>query len=749
MVSTKPLLKGFTTERLNSTIYHIAWSSDHRYLATGDNNKQILIWQIDPDNENNFSDDEYQPAKMLDLLEKGFHQGYVQALAWSPDGKRLASGGSDDLVLIWDIDFDLQVHQSPTIILESHTDWVTSLIWIAESRLISGSRDSEIIVWNPETGDPINKFSNENHAITCMAISPCLSYLAVGSEDGIVRIYNWVNEKLYHRLSGHEGCINSLAWSSNNILASASSDKTIRLWDVLDLPNSQNYQSKVLIGHAKRALAVSFSPDGKLLASQSQDMTLRFWDVELGKPVDFKEWECSSHPNTGMSFDKNIPILVSLGKKDHVFRVWKVSVETMLNMSRKRSSKDNEEWNRLEQSLIRTKSVDVDNDVHEVTYAAVEEAGFLPVFEETKSFQEFYKLAKESDFLVRVYLDVNDLYGYHEEINAFLNDDKECYLFIADKIYQQKDYENLVNDLHESANNQSSISKFSDIDDLKEKIVLSLKKRFSSKREVIDVRTSLQNRETNADFVIFSAIERECIALCSTFDVSPADRIHKDNRTYWHKQLKLPNNQYYEIIITQFPDMANVNSALAANEAFNHWHPQASLMVGIAAAVSSNYKLGDIILGKNIYYFERGKVTADGSLPAPIMYSPDATLWDRVIHTPKTDFHIHADRPDGTDRSPDIYPGVIACGEKVIDDAEFRDSLITKHRGIAAIEMEGYGVSAAAWQRYKPVRSLVIRSLCDYADGQKNDTWHEYAAAAAAGFAKHFLLDMPLPPRNQ
>lgn len=62
--------------------------------------------------------------------------------------------------------------------------------------------------------------------------------------------------------------------------------------------------------------------------------------------------------------------------------------------------------------------------------------------------------------------------------------------------------------------------------------------------------------------------------------------------------------------------------------------------------------------------------------------------------------------------------------------------------------MEGYGVSKAAWQSFERVRHLVIRSICDLADSSKNNEWHPYAAAVAAGYAKHFLLDRPLDPKS-
>jgi hypothetical protein len=84
----------------------------------------------------------------------------------------------------------------------------------------------------------------------------------------------------------------------------------------------------------------------------------------------------------------------------------------------------------------------------------------------------------------------------------------------------------------------------------------------------------------------------------------------------------------------------------------------------------------------------------------------------------------------------------------VIAAEDVRDSIAAQHRKIIAIEMEGYGASAAAWQSFTRVRCLVIRGICDLADSAKNSVWHPYAAAVAAGLSKHFLLDRPLEPRN-
>lgn len=760
----RPLTEGYTIDKLESTIYRVALSPNRRYVATGDNNKRILIWELGSQQEQQTGKRKHKKAKLLDLLERGFHRGIVRSLAWSSDGRRLASGGSGN-ILIWDIDFDLSSHQSPTLKLRDHTDRVTSLLWISDVRLLSGSKDTEIICWNPKSGENLFQFNNKNQPITCMAISPCKTYIAVGSNDGNVRLYNWMTqEPVGEPIGGHRDRINSLAWSSNKVIATASEDKTIKLWNVSDFNNIVCKGS--LEEHTRGVLAVSFSPKGEVLASQSSDMTLRFWDVERSKPVNFYEWECSAHPNTGMSFDPYESVLVSMGSKDHVFRTWKVSIETMLDMYKRRSDSDNMEYNRLESALVRVK--DGNSDLHNSLYNSVQEPGYDPEICSSYSFSTFRSRAEAKDFLVAVYRNVDDLFGCREEIELFLRNQKECYLFISEAVVGDSGYTESSKSFFNSLDESCHIQYFSDDHELSSKIVSVLRERFQSKRERIDKiqpKTDLVNRNKpeekdhkgglntrsteSLDFAIFTAIETERLALCEAFGISDTDRIHAGPYTYWKKQFPLPNGRYYSLAVAQSADAANVDAALIGASTINTFHPKAILMVGIAAATSAEQSLGDIVLGRYIYYYERGKIVRDATLPEPITHHPDATLWNRVTNVPKSSFEIKAQRPDGEDRPPSIYPGVIACGEKVVDDETFRNMLVTEHhRKIQAIEMEGYGFSAAARQQSEPVRCLVIRALSDYADGKKNKVWQKYAAAAAAGFTKHFLSDVPLQPQE-
>jgi len=250
------------------------------------------------------------------------------------------------------------------------------------------------------------------------------------------------------------------------------------------------------------------------------------------------------------------------------------------------------------------------------------------------------------------------------------------------------------------------------------------------------------------DFVIITAIEVERKAVCRAFKLLDKHRVRKDSRVYWRGRLQLNNGEFYEIAVAQAADMANVDSALLTSDSIHHWKPGGLLLVGIAGAASDQIDLGDIVVGTEVFYYERGKQTPSGKRQEPKQYPADATLINNAMAVRRWRASVPMARPDGNQNRPAIHYGVIASGEMVIADEDTRDQLIEQHRKILAVEMEGYGLSAAAWQSFDRIRHLVIRAICDRADSKKTAKWHEYAAAAAAGFARHFLRDRPLDPRN-
>ncbi|WP_437518088.1 phosphorylase family protein [Sorangium sp. So ce1099] len=252
--------------------------------------------------------------------------------------------------------------------------------------------------------------------------------------------------------------------------------------------------------------------------------------------------------------------------------------------------------------------------------------------------------------------------------------------------------------------------------------------------------------EAPIDFAILTAIEVERKAVCAAFGLGQANRVKKEGRTYWSGKLPLKNGEHYAILVAQPRDMGQVEAALLASDVIRHWSPTAALLVGIAASTDKDVQLGDVVVGRSVYYYEHGKVTAEGTKPQPEMIMADAALlaaavtldWEETV----------PDRPDGSEAQPKRHLGVIASGEKVIASAAARDAIIAPNRKILALEMEGHGFSRAVWQSFEHVRHLDIRGICDDGSEKKDDRWHKYAATAAAAFAKHFLADRPLESRR-
>lgn len=250
------------------------------------------------------------------------------------------------------------------------------------------------------------------------------------------------------------------------------------------------------------------------------------------------------------------------------------------------------------------------------------------------------------------------------------------------------------------------------------------------------------------DVAILTAIEIERKAACEVFGLSDANRAKKGGRWYWKGHLSLNDGSVLRIVVAQPADMGQVEATALTKDVLHEWKPRMALLVGIAASTDpEKVKLGDIVIGKSVWYYEAGKVTSSGTLPQPEMMPADSGLLHHFTGISAWNEDLRAERPDGSEGRPVVHQGVIASGEKVIADADTRDKIASGHRKIIAIAMEDYGFSRAIWQNAERVQHLVIRGICDDGSVAKDDKWHKYAAVSASAFAKHLLLDGALIPR--
>lgn len=245
------------------------------------------------------------------------------------------------------------------------------------------------------------------------------------------------------------------------------------------------------------------------------------------------------------------------------------------------------------------------------------------------------------------------------------------------------------------------------------------------------------------DFAVVCALEVEREAICRAFQLKDRDRELRGQRRYWCGQLRVSKSVTFGVVVTQLPEMANVHAAVRTSKILQHWNPQALLLVGIAAAALRTQQLGDVIVGRSVYYYELGKATPERTIPQLDMIHADPVLLDAAVTARSWSGYVRVPRPDRAGTRPQRSFADIASGEKIVGDPSFRDEVIKSDRKIRAIEMEGYGFSIAALQAEDNIRHLVIRGLCDYADQSKGDEWHAYASASAAAYTRHLLRDWP------
>jgi WD40 repeat protein len=268
----------------------VAFSPNGRIIASGSTDKTIKLWN--------------RQGKLIKTLLG--HDDAILQVAFSPNGETLASASSDKTIKLWD------KNGQNIRTIRGHRDAISSIAWSNDGIIASASLDNTVKLWNLQ-GKLLKVISAHSEAITAVNFSPDNQIIATVSTDKTVKLWRWKDGILLGTLKGHKDWVNDVNFSPDSkTLASASRDKTVKIWSWQDL----------LLGnlktHSGAVTSVRFSPNGNLIASASVDKTIKLWtrngsQIKTLQPFQEEIWD--------VSFSPDGKIIASAGK-DKTIKLW-------------------------------------------------------------------------------------------------------------------------------------------------------------------------------------------------------------------------------------------------------------------------------------------------------------------------------------------------------------------------------------------------------------------------------------------
>ncbi len=280
----------------------LAFRGPDNLLATGGANAGVNLWAV--------------PSGRLVQTLRGQSRddtGFLNALAFSPDGKAIAGCDHRGIIRFWELPGG-----APAGPVATDQPSAIAIAFSPDGKvLVSAHRDRMLRLWAMPGGALAGTLPGHLNPVTCLAMSPDGRWIASGSEDGVLRLWTLPGGEPKVALDAHARAVHAVVFSPDGrLLVSAGSGPDIRIWD---LPAAE--PTKTIEGAKKGVSALAVGPDSRLLVAGGDDGTIGLWGLPDGRPIEALRGHLRAVHEVAVSPDGQF--LASTGF-DKTIRLWRL-----------------------------------------------------------------------------------------------------------------------------------------------------------------------------------------------------------------------------------------------------------------------------------------------------------------------------------------------------------------------------------------------------------------------------------------